>query len=304
MRTQETSPKYKRKFGDRRDGRRVKAPSLQTIMAYILPKRTECEVCCQDKFDVTELMKYIEKKNLSHPEYKTTIFHCFVTAIARLIKERPLMNRFIQGYRMYERFEISISFLAKRRFADGAEEALMFFIPEDDDTIDSISHRIYGDVRETRNSEHATGGIDEVIDKFAALPRFLLIIIVRIIRWLDFWGKNPKALTDGDTNYSTCLMSNLGSIQCPSVYHHLNNYGTNSFMVTIGTLHKEEILMEDGTKQIRDVVDFAATLDERIADGFYFAKSLRLVKYIFKHPELLDKPLGEPSEFDYEAKLS
>ena len=304
MRTQETSPKYKRKFGDRRDGRRVKAPSLQTIMAYLLPKRTECEVCCQDKFDVTELMKYIEKKNLSHPEYKTTIFHCFVTAIARLIKERPLMNRFIQGYRMYERFEISISFLAKRRFADGAEESLMLFIPEDDDTIDSISHRIYGDVRETRKSEHATGGIDEVIDKFAALPRFLLIIIVRIIRWLDFWGKNPKALTDGDTNYSTCLMSNLGSIQCPSVYHHLNNYGTNSFMVTIGTLHKEEILMEDGTKQIRDVVDFAATLDERIADGFYFAKSLRLVKYIFKHPELLDKPLGEPSEFDYEAKLS
>ncbi len=304
MRTQETSPKYKRKFGDRRDGRRVKAPSLQTIMAYILPKRTECEVCCQDKFDVTELMKYIEKKNLSHPEYKTTIFHCFVTAIARLIKERPLMNRFIQGYRMYERFEISISFLAKRRFADGAEEALMFFIPEDDDTIDSISQRIYGDVRETRKSEHSTGGIDEVLDKFAALPRFLLIIIVRIIRWLDFWGKNPKALTDGDTNYSTCLMSNLGSIQCPSVYHHLNNYGTNSFMVTIGTLHKEEILMEDGTKQIRDVVDFAATLDERIADGFYFAKSLRLVKYIFKHPELLDKPLGEPSEFDYEAKLS
>lgn len=304
MRTQETSPKYKRKFGDRRDGRRVKAPSLQTIMAYILPKRTECEVCCQDKFDVTELMKYIEKKNLSHPEYKTTIFHCFVTAIARLIKERPLMNRFIQGYRMYERFEISISFLAKRRFADGAEESLMLFIPEDDDTIDSISHRIYGDVRETRKSEHSTGGIDEVLDKFAALPRFLLIIIVRIIRWLDFWGKNPKALTDGDTNYSTCLMSNLGSIQCPSVYHHLNNYGTNSFMVTIGTLHKEEILMEDGTKQIRDVVDFAATLDERIADGFYFAKSLRLVKYIFKHPELLDKPLGEPSEFDYEAKLS
>lgn len=270
-------------------------------MAYLFPKRTDCEVCCRDKFDVTEVVKYLEKKNASHPNYKTTIFHCFVTAIARLIKERPLMNRFIQGYRMYERFEISISFLAKRRFADGAEEALMFFIPEDDDTIDSISHRIYGDVRETRKSEHATGGIDEVLDKFAALPRFLLIIIVRIIRWLDFWGKNPKALTDGDTNYSTCLMSNLGSIQCPSVYHHLNNYGTNSFMVTIGTLHKEEMLMEDGTKQIRDVIDFSATLDERIADGFYFAKSLRLVKHIFKHPGLLDKPLGEASGFDYDT---
>ena len=58
--------------------------------------------------------------------------------------------------------------------------------------------------------------------------------------------------------------------------------------------------MPDGTKQIRDVIDFGATIDERIADGFYFVRSLRLVKYIFAHPELLDKPFGEPSGFKYE----
>ena len=72
-----------------------------------------------------------------------------------------------------------------------------------------------------------------------------------------------------------------------------------SIMITIGTLHKEELLMPDGTKQIRDVVDIGATLDERIADGFYFGRSLRLVKHIFAHPELLDRPLGEDSGFEY-----
>ena len=71
-------------------------------------------------------------------------------------------------------------------------------------------------------------------------------------------------------------------------------------MITVGTLHKEETVMPDGTKQLRDVVDFGATIDERIGDGFYFVRSLRLVKYIFAHPELLDKPLSEPSGFDYE----
>ena len=71
-------------------------------------------------------------------------------------------------------------------------------------------------------------------------------------------------------------------------------------MVTIGTLHKEELVMPDGTKAIRDVIDFGATLDERIADGFYFARSLRLMKHIFAHPELLDQPLGQPSGFQYE----
>ena len=290
----------KRKWGDRRDGKRVKAPGLQTVMTALLPKRTECEVYLHDTIDATELMKYLEARNAGIPkEEKITIFHCILTALARMLRERPLMNRFIAGYRMYERNEISLSFVAKRRFADGAEETLMFMVPKDEDTVNEISRKVIGDVREARKSEHATGGVDELLDKFAAMPRLVMAFLVRIIRYLDFWGINPSFLTAGDPNYSSVLISNLGSIKCPSVYHHLNNYGTNSIMVTIGTLHKEEILMEDGTRQIRDVIDIGATLDERIADGFYFARSLRLIKHICTHPELLEKPLGEESGFTY-----
>lgn len=291
--------KRKRKWGDRRDGRRVKAPGLQTVMCHLMPNRTDCEVYLNDKLDVTELLKFIEKKNAEHPEYKTTVFHCAVMALARMVRERPLMNRFIQGRRMYERNEISVAFVVKRRFADGADESLMFFVPKDEDTLDPISRKIVGDVRETRKSETSTGGVDALIDGFAKIPRIILMAAIRIIRWLDFWGINPKALTDGDPNYSTLFCSNLGSIKAPSVYHHLNNYGTNSMMITFGTVHKEEMLMEDGHKEIRDVLDFGATLDERIADGFYFSRSFRLIRHIFANPELLDKPLGENSGFEY-----
>ena len=293
------SEKEKRRFGDRRDGRRVKAPGLQTVMGYLLPKRTDCEVYLHDSIDCTEVLKYIEKKNAENPEYKMTLFHCAITGMARMIKERPKMNRFIQGYVMYERNEISLSFVVKRRFADGAEESLMVLVPKDTDTVDDISRKIVGDVRETRKSEVATGGVDAVLDAFAAMPRIVLIFAIRIIRWLDFWGINPRFLTDGDPNYTTILCANLGSIKAPAVYHHLNNYGTNSIMVTIGTIHKEKKIMPDGSEQIRDMVDFGATLDERIADGFYFARSLKLIQYIFENPEMLEKPLGEPSGFQY-----
>ena len=143
------------------------------------------------------------------------------------------------------------------------------------------------------------GGIDALMASLAKLPRLLLAAFIRVVRWLDFWGINPRALTDGDPNYTTVLLSNLGSIHCPAVYHHLNNYGTNSIMITVGTLHKEKLLMPDGSEQIRDVIDVGATLDERIADGFYFSRSLRLVKHIFAHPELLDLPLNEESHFEY-----
>ncbi len=292
--------KPKRHWGDRRDGRWVKdVPGLQTVMGHILPNRTDCEVYLHESFDITELLPYLEKKNAEHPEYKTTVFHALIMSVARMVRERPKMNRFIQGRRMYERYEISLSFVAKRRFQDNGEEALMFFVPKDDETLESFSRRIVGDVRETRKSESSTGGIDAVIDGFAKIPRLLLMAALRIVRWLDFWGINPKALTDGDPNYSTVLLANLGSIQGPAVYHHLNNYGTNSLMVTVGTIHKEERIMPDGSKQIRDVVDIGATLDERIGDGFYFVRSLKLVKHIFAHPELLDRPLNEPSNFDF-----
>ena len=292
-----------KKYGDKPDARYIRdVPGLTTIMFHIMPKRTESEVYLYDKIDATDLLKFIEKKNAGHPNYKTTVFHCFVLAVARMIRERPKMNRYVQGRRLYERDEISMSFLAKRRFADDAEEAFMMVVPKDNDNIDTVSHKIYGDLTEVRRHEHSTGGMDATVDSFAKIPRLLLMLVVRIIRWLDFWGLVPKALKEGDSNYSTVLLSNLGSIKGPAVYHHLNNYGTNSIMITVGTLHKEEMVMPDGTKQIRDVLDFGATLDERIADGFYFVRSLRLVKYIFAHPELLDKPFSEPSGFDYDQK--
>ena len=171
-----SAEKRERQRGDRRDGRWVRdVPGLQTIMAHVLPNRTDCEVFMKDSFDVTELLPYLAAKNAGHPEYKTTVFHALIMAVARMVYERPKMNRFIQGRRMYERYEISLGFVCKRRFREDAEEALMFFIPEENETLDSMSYKIAGEVQETRKSESSTGGIDATIDGFAKIPRLLLM---------------------------------------------------------------------------------------------------------------------------------
>lgn len=291
--------KKPRKWGDRRDGHWVKdAPGLNVVMTCLMPNRTDAEVYLRQEIDITELLKFIEKKNQQHPEYKTTLFHCFITMVCRVVNERPYMNRFIRGARIYERDEITVSFTAKRRFTDHSEESLMVHKAHGSDTLDSISYRIAGEVHEMRERKQAVG-IDEVLDKFAAMPRLLMMFAVKVVRWLDFWGKVPRALSDGDPNYTTVMLSNLGSIKCPSVYHHLNNYGTNSIMITIGTIHKAPVYREDGTVEMRDFVDISATLDERIADGFYFARSLKLIQHICAHPELLDRPLEEESGYEY-----
>ena len=59
-----------------------------------------------------------------------------------------------------------------------------------------------------------------------------------------------------------------------------------------------EKIAADGTRQVRDVVELGITLDERVADGFYFGRSLKIVQHLMSHPELLDRPLKEAIDLD------
>jgi pyruvate/2-oxoglutarate dehydrogenase complex dihydrolipoamide acyltransferase (E2) component len=70
-------------------------------------------------------------------------------------------------------------------------------------------------------------------------------------------------------------------------------------MITVGVIHKEPKVMEDGSIRVRDVMNLGFTADERIADGFYFARSLKLAEYILTNPSLLDIPLSEEIDYAY-----
>ena len=83
--------KPRRRLRDRRDARFVKAPGLQTVMGYLWPKRTDCGVYLNDMIDATELMKYLDRRNAEHPEYKTTLFHAAIAeGVPRLLEHRDL----------------------------------------------------------------------------------------------------------------------------------------------------------------------------------------------------------------------
>ena len=286
--------KQKRKHGDRRDGIWVRdVPGLNTIMAALYPNRADCEVCMREELDITDLLKYIEKKNKENPEIQTKLFHCIVAMMVRILNERRYLNRFVRTTRIYERDEISISFVAKRAFSDKAEEALVTYKAKAQHNIDDVSKFILGQVDIERNHHEGKKDISSTINKVAKMPRFLLRMVASFISWLDKYGKVPKSLTNGDPAYSSVLLSNLGSIKCPAVYHHLNNYGTNSIMMTIGTMRKKNVVDENGNHIQKDVLDIAVTADERIADGFYFAKSIKMLDFLCAHPEILDKPFEE-----------
>ncbi len=289
----------KRRWGDRDDAWRIRdIDGVHNFMAHLMPRRTEAEVYLHAEMDATALVKYINDFNSTgNNPYKLTVFHVFVAAITKTVKLRPKLNRYISGRRYYMRKGISLSFIAKKQFTDHAEEALMIVHPSDDYTLDTFARQIVGEVHEAR--DNAEYGADDALEIMAKLPMPVMAFVMWVLKVLSSIGLVPKSLRDVDTNHTTVLLSNLGSIKCDAAYHHLNNFGTNGIVITIGELKNESYVNSLGELAYRNILPVGMTVDERIADGFYFARSIKLLEQILSKPELLQLPLGEEVSYEY-----
>ena len=285
-----------RRWGDRRDGTLLRnIDSMHTIMPLMYPNRCDNEAFIYERIDLTNVAKYLEQKNAGAPEYKYNLFQVMVTALLKVITLRPKMNRFIANKNMYQRNEVSAAFTVKKIFSDEGGEALSFIHSKPTDTIDTIHSEIFRQVSLCRSEKKdpSTASMD-IIQK---LPRPILKLVGAIARSLDRHGHMPKGIVATDPYYSSCVLTNLGSIKLHSGYHHLTNWGTNSVFCAIGERKKRPFWDEEGNMTMRDSVDLGLIIDERIADGYYYSKTVRLLRKLLDQPELLDRPLNE--EVDY-----
>ena len=286
-----------KKFGDRKDGALMrKIHPMHMIMPLMYPNRCDNEAFISECIDLTNVLAYLDRKNASNPEYKYNLFQVLITAMLKCITLRPKMNRFICNQTMYQRNEISAAFTVKKEFSDNGAEALAIVRSKPEDNIDTIHNEIYRQVSICRSDKLDDGM--QAADLVCKLPRFLLNWVGMLLRFLDRHGWVPQSLIKGDPNYSSVYLTNLGSIGLNAGYHHLSNWGTMSIFVVVGAIKKRPFFDEEGNMTMRMSVDLGLTIDERIADGFYYSKTIRLLKKLLDHPELLEQPLE--TEVDYE----
>ena len=295
------SKKYKKKWGDRKDGKKIKVPAMAKIMTY-LKNREEAYVYINRKFDVTELVKYMKKKKERNPDI--TYFHAFSTAIAKTIYNRPRLNTFIMNHNFYQRNDVILTFTARISYDDNNNKEIMSLIKVDpDDNIDSLSNKIKEKVNNFRNKKIQSSS-DDSLDLLGKIPNWTLkLLVAPIAKWMDRHDLLPRSLYDELLYNSSVILSNLGSIKCGAIHHNLTNFGTNSIILTIGDIHKEQVVMPNGKVEIRDIVEFGINLDERIGDGVYFSKAVNLLDYILSNPKTLEdkanEVIKEKKNFEY-----
>lgn len=289
----------KRKFGDRKDAKRVRdVQSMNQIMIDLKPNRNLGEVYVNQKIDVTNLMEYYENYKKNNPNDNITLFHMFVMAIAKTIYNRPLLNRFVANRHVYEHNEIIISFVAKVEFIDSSEEVMVIVPIKESDTLKDVSNKIKSKVEEIRNKKNVKEGANSAIDILGKLPNILRVPIVGIFKWCDKKGILPAGLVKDNIYYSSIIVSNLGVLKVGGIYHNITDFGTCSGLVTMGEVKKEYVFDENGKKTEKYNCEFGITIDERIADGFYLIKSVHLIEKILNDPKLLEERVNEKIKND------
>ncbi len=270
----------------RSDAKRVKnINGLTQILIDLKPYRCDSDVYINEDIDVTELVKYIEKKKSKNKDI--TFFHAFITAMGKTIYNRDKLNRFIANRHTYEHNDVVISFVAKVSFDDKSEQVMIMIPIDKEDNIDTISKKVTDKINSYRKKNGKKEGANSAIDTIGKLPNIIRVPLVGLLKWCDDKGILPKSLMKDNVYYSSMMVSNIGSLKCGAIYHNLTNLGTCSSLVTIGEIKDKEVLI-NGKKEIRKMCEFGITIDERVAEGYYLIKCIKLLEKIFENPKMLE----------------
>ncbi|MFA6576586.1 MAG: 2-oxo acid dehydrogenase subunit E2 [Nocardioides sp.] len=266
-----------------------KIQAMRRIVPYLMPTRTGSSVYYEQKLDVGHLLAWLEETNAARPAAEhITLFHVFLAALARTLKLRPEVNRFIVGRRTYQHTEISISFIVKTAMDDDAPEGQTRLVFTGDETVAQVRDVVTASVTRERSSER--GNDDKLVDFFASWPRPVLGLVSRLVTSLDYHNALPGPLRDSIPLYTSVYVVNTGSIGIDAPFHHLFDLGSASVFMAIGRVAKEPVVDEHDQVVARDRVTLRFTLDERASDGFYFARTAEVFRRLVEDPQLLATP--------------
>ncbi len=268
-----------------RPGKLVRdAPAYRRMAAILFERRNESAVYFEDAIDVTETLAFIDAWNADANAPRLTLFSLVLFAVARTLHEHPRLNRFVAGRKLYQRDGVWLSFAAKKSMSPEAPlvEVKREF-PKDESLRDFLASQ-ESRLREARSD--AESKLDREVKTFLKIPHLLLIVFVRLVRVVDFWGLLPRSFIEGDPFFASAFLANLGSVGGAAAYHHLYEYGDIPLFATLGRV-REEVVVVSGAPTVRKIARVRYTYDERIEDGFNAIRALMAMREKLESPKSL-----------------
>lgn len=281
--------KYKRRFGDRKEGRLLRSlPAFAKYVPFIMPTRNDACNQYEESFEVSDVDRRLRKLRVDG--YKGIgILHFIIAAYIRGVSMLPGMNRFIVGRRIYARDNIEVVMTVKRSLAIDATETTIKVVFEPTDTIFDVYRKMNEKIDEIKTVE-GNNNTEDVAEAMCKAPRFLLRFALTILRIMDYFGWLPQSLLDASPFHGSMIITDLGSLRIGPIYHHIYNFGTLPVFISFGAKRHAYELDRHGNMVDRKYVDCKFVMDERTVDGHYYAQFLQAFRYICQHPEIVETP--------------
>ena len=276
-------------LGDRYDGWRLRnVDPMFSVAPFILKSRVDSQVLFEIKVPIDKIETFIKTHKEEIPDL--SIMHVVMAALVRLMSQRPHLNRFVIWHKIFARNHVNFSIAIKRSMSDIGEETIIkpYFLPTD--TLQEIVSKTNSELEKTLkvSEDNKTDNLSKI---FGFFPDFLLRTVVFLLTYLDKIGLMPKVFNHASPFHASFFLTNLGSIGIESIYHHLYEFGTCSMFVAMGRKSKENVVEKSGEIMIHKSILLKFVLDERICDGFYYARSMRMLEKILSNPsDLLNPP--------------
>lgn len=270
-------------FGWRPDGDVVRdVPATRRIMPFIMRTRNESAVYFEQQIPMDKALAFIEKTR-EESGVKVTLLHLVIWALGQVLRERPRLNRFTSGGRIYQRRGIWASFSAKKGKSDDHPIVVIKKEINPDMGFTELVSGVLESVKEGRSEKKSS--TDKELAFFLAWPVFLLSWFIGFAMKLDEWGLLPGFFIRDDPMFASVFIANLGSLKMDAGFHHLYEYGNIPIFVTLGQIKESHSLTKDGSVQTQSLMTIRYSFDERIEDGLYCLQSLGRFQEILEDPE-------------------
>jgi len=269
-------------FWWRSDGDYVRnVPRTRRIMPFIMRKRNESIVFFEQKLDTAKASTFLRDFR-DRTGLRATMLHLLIYSSAQMLKDRPRMNRFIAGGRIFQRRGIWISFSAKKRKTEDAPIVLVKREIDPSWSFEELVRQIEGGISESRSDKPSI--TDTELSLTFKLPVFLIGWLVWLLMKLDHFGWLPGSFIRKDPLFASLFIANLGSIDLDAGFHHLYEYGNIPVFIMAGRSKEEVVVGPGGNPIVRPMMTLRYSFDERIEDGLYGARALEIMKRIIEDP--------------------
>lgn len=256
-------------------------PRVRRAMPYLMAGRNESAVFHESVYDLSRTGPWLAAYNHSHAE-PARLFHLLVYAFARALHERPGLNRYVSGGRIYQREAVTVSFAAKYAFEDHAPFVTVKLAVPFSDDLPALVPRLRRAVEDARAGRR--GPVDQELRLLLVLPGFLIRAAFALVRRLDAWNLLPRSFLEPDPMHTSLFVANLGSVGIDNAFHHLYEYGTCSLFAAVGRAGPRVFAGGEGA-EVREALRVGWTFDERINDGHYCTASLAIAQRLVEDPE-------------------